>query len=95
MSDTRSVYSAEFKAKIATIAIWETMTIWEICSKYELHSSQVCRWKKELTERSKEIFEDKRKKEIDNRDEQIDKLYKQVWMLTLENNWLKKKSGLA
>jgi len=95
MSDTRTAYSAEFKAKIATIAIWETMTIWEICSKYELHSTQVCRWKKELLERSKEIFEDKRKKEIDNRDEQIDKLYKQVWMLTLENNWLKKKSGLA
>jgi putative transposase len=96
MSDKRIQYTSEFKSKIAMLAIWETMTIWEICSKFELHSTQVCKWKKELQERSKELFEDKRKKDSDlsDREKQIEKLYNQVWKLTVENDWLKKKSGL-
>jgi hypothetical protein len=40
----------------------------------------VCKWKKELQERSKELFEDKRKKDSDlsDREKQIEKLYNQV-----------------
>lgn len=96
MSNKRNVYTPEFKAKIAMLAIWETMTIWEICSKFELHSTQVFRWKKELQERSKELFEDKRKKDTDLewKEKELDKLYNQLWKLTVENDWLKKKSAL-
>jgi len=39
MSNTRSTYSAEFKAKIALIALSESMTISEICTKYEVHAT--------------------------------------------------------
>jgi hypothetical protein len=44
------------------------------------------------------LFEDKRKKEKNDDKEKekiIEQLYKQVWKLTVENDWLKKKSGLA
>lgn len=96
MSNKRTTYKAEFKAKIAMLALQERMTIWEICSKFELHSAQVSRWKKELQERSKEIFVDKRKKDsqLSQKEEELDKLYNKLWKLTVENDWLKKKSAL-
>lgn len=96
MTNKKTVYTPEFKAKVAMVAIWETMTISEICSKYQIHSTQVCKWKKELLERSKEIFEDTRKKDIKliEKEKELDKLYNQLWKLTVENDWLKKKSVL-
>ena len=96
MSNKKNTYTADFKSKIAILTIQETMTIWEICSKFELHSTQDCRWKKDLQERSKELFEDKRKKDKDlkGQEKELDKLYNQLWKLTVENNWLKKKSAL-
>ena len=96
MLNKRVVYTPEFKAKIAMLAIWETMTIQEICSKYELHTTQVSKWKKDLQERSKELFERKSKKvsKAKDKEKHIEQLYKQVGKLTVENDWLKKKSGL-
>lgn len=96
MSNKRTTYTAEYKAKIAMLAIGESMTIWEISSKYSLHSIQISKWKKELQNRSKELFEDKRKKsvEINDKEIEIEQLYKQLWKLTVENDWLKKKSGI-
>ena len=93
MSNTRSTYSPEFKAKIALIALAETMTVSEICTKFEVHSSQVANWKKELQERSKELFEDKRKKDKwqEIQEQELEKLYKQIGKLTVENDWMKKK----
>jgi hypothetical protein len=40
----------------------------------------VCKWKKDLQNRSKELFEDKRKKtvETDNKEKEIDQLYRQL-----------------
>lgn len=91
--NTRNVYSAEFKAQIAMLAIWQTYTMSEICSKYSLHSTQVSKWKKDLQDRSKEIFENKRKNDIElvEKEKELDKIYKQIWKLTVENDWLKKK----
>ena len=96
MNDKRTNYKAEFKAQIALLAIQETMTIWEICSKFELHQAQVSRWKKELQDRSKELFEDKRKKDskLTEKEKELEKLYNKLWKLTVENDWLKKKSAL-
>jgi putative transposase len=96
MSNKRNSYSAEFKAKIAILALSETMTIWEICSKFELHGTQVCKRKKDLQIRSKEIFERPNKKDdtFVDKEKEMDQLYKQVWKLTVENDWLKKKSSL-
>ena len=96
MSNKRTSYKPEFKAKIAILCLQETMTIWEICSKFELHSAQVSRWKKDLQERSKELFADKRKKDTDlkEKEEELNKLYNKLWKLTVENDWLKKKSAL-
>lgn len=96
MSNKRIVYAADFKAKIAILAIQATMTIWEICSKFELHSSQVCKWKKDVQNRSKELFEHKKKEDMRkvDKEKEIDQLYKQLWKLTVENDWLKKKSTL-
>jgi transposase len=80
MSNNKTVYTAEFKAKVAMDAISERLTISELCSKYHLHSTQVCKWKKDLIERSKEIFEDTRKKDsrLLEKEKELEKIYNQV-----------------
>ena len=72
------------------------MTIWEISSQYEVHPTQVSHWKKTLEQKGSSIFENtanSSKKDIQNQ-KQIETLYKQIGQLTVENDWLKKKSGL-
>jgi len=96
MTNKKTVYTPEYKAKVAMEAIKETMTISELCSKFHLHSTQVSKWKKDLIERSKEIFEDTRKKDsrLFEKEKELEKIYNQVWKLSVENDWLKKKSVL-
>lgn len=45
---TRRVFNAEFKAKVALAALREDKTLAELCQQYELHSSQIIEWKKQL-----------------------------------------------
>lgn len=96
MSNTRSSYSAEFKFKIWLLALSETQTIAEISSQYEIHSTQVSKWKKQLQEQGKTVFETKNSGQEEHKKQQtkIESLYKQIGQLTVEVDWLKKKSGL-
>ena len=77
------------------LALSERQTIAEISSEYEVHSTQISKWKKELQEHGHELFADKRKKEDSSQkqSQEIDRLYKQIGRLTVENDWMKKKSG--
>ena len=50
--------SAEFKKRIAVEALKENKTVREIASEYEVHPSQVCKWKNDLTEKAISLFED-------------------------------------
>jgi transposase len=89
----RTRRSAEQKGKIAIEAVKDQRSINEIAKEYEVHPVQVSKWKKELVEKAKSIFQDKRckaqKKLITEED-----LEKKVGKLTMENDWLKKKLGL-
>ena len=57
-------YTAAEKAKIALEAIKANLTINEITQKFGIHSTQILKWKKELLERSPELFSDSQKKKI-------------------------------
>ena len=72
-------------------------TVNEIAAKYELSPVMISRWKAEFIERASMVFEkktsevDKMKKEYESKQEHLEKL---VGQLTVEVDWLKKKSGL-
>jgi transposase len=87
-------YSAEEKAKVALDVIKGEMTIAQISSKYGVHSTQIVRWKKEALESMVSGFKSKSKPRDTSQDQLIRELYEQIGQVTVERDWLKKKSIL-
>lgn len=85
----------DLKAKVALTAIKGEMTISEISSKFQVHSSQIARWKKQALQGLMEIFS-KNGKSPSPHDSSpmVEELYKEIGKLKVENEWLKKKSEL-
>ena len=97
---TRRLHSAEFKAKVALEALKEENTVGEIGARYGLHPKMVSQWKQEFIENASCIFSRNKRDsqiqaELKRQDERIEDLYKEVGLLTLAVNWMKKKSRQA
>jgi transposase-like protein len=88
----RKRHNADFKAKVAIEALREDRTLAELASEYEIHSSQITNWKKELQDRASEIFGANVSKEIKTAKNKEAELYRQIGQLKVEVDWLKKKS---
>ena len=86
-------YEEAFKAKVALEGLKGDLTAAEISAKYEVHENLVTRWKKELADNSQMVFEKKGKKdkEIEERDNRIEKLEKELGKAYIERDFLKKK----
>jgi transposase len=95
--EKRNRYTPEFKTKVVLEVLREEQTVNEIAGKYEVSPVMISRWKAEFMERASMVFEkksseaDKIKKEYESKQEHLEKL---VGQLTVEVDWLKKKSGL-
>ena len=89
----RKIYPKELKARVALEALKETKTIAEISSEYEIHSTMISKWKKQLHDNIADIFIRKDDREPDAQ-QQIENLYKEIGRIQVENGWLKKKLGL-
>ena len=61
---------------------------------YQVHPTQIGRWKKTLEEEAEKLFSDKRKKEDRNKERVIDELYRKIGKREMEISWLKKKFNL-
>jgi transposase len=90
----RNQYSAEFKAKVAILAVSNTQTVAEIASTYKVHPTQIAKWKALLQKNAQDIFSDKRQRHLENKEKLIEELYKQIGQRNVELDWLKKKVGL-
>ncbi len=86
-------YTAEEKAKVALEALRGTMTLNEISSKFQVHSTQITRWKTIAKEGLLNSFKTPTKKDVQD-NELVEELYKQIGQLKVELDWLKKKSTL-
>ena len=93
MKNKRRNHSAAFKAKVALEAVKEEKTIAELAGLYQVHPSQIAKWKKQLFEMLPEIFSSRGQGEQKDQDELTDQLYQQIGQLKVELDWLKKKSG--
>jgi len=84
----------DYKAKVALAAIKGDMTLSQMASKYEVHSSQITRWRKQVLEGLREIFSSGKATAASIDPKLVDDLYKQIGKLQVENEWLKKKAEL-
>ena len=94
MKSLRSKYPPTFKVKVALEAIKEEKTSAELSSQYQVHPGQIRTWKAILKQGAADLFNGNRKKAEDNKEQLIQELYRQIGQLTVELDWLKKKSGL-
>lgn len=93
MKSGRRNHSAQFKAKVALEALKGAKTTNELGALYEVHPTQITKWKKRLVSEAQGIFSDQRKR-AENDDEALRaRLYQEIGQLKVELDWLKKKVG--
>ena len=93
MKAKRRRHDPEFKARVALEAIKGIKTIQQIASEYGIHSVQVSEWKKKMLEGAPEVFEAGRgKARAGDFEREREKMHAKIGQLTLENDWLRKKS---
>ena len=90
--------SADFKFKVVLEALREESSLAEIASKYDVTSKSIQNWKKEFIDNGESIFNKskelkKQKNALNEKDEYIEELHSTVGELTVQLNWLKKKSA--
>lgn len=92
---TRRKHTASFKARVALEALKEQKTLAQISSEYQLHPTQIRRYRDQLKDGIELVFSNHQAKELQSKNELIDKLYYQIGKLNTEYEWLKKKLGIA
>jgi len=65
----------------------------ELASEYQVHPTQIKKWKKIATEGMVEVFTDRKKKGDEEKNCLIEELYREIGQLKVELDWLKKKFG--
>jgi transposase-like protein len=88
----RKRHSAQVKAQVALAAMRERETTAQIAVRYGVHPTQVSVWKKQAKESLAEVFSSDRQQHQQDQRELVDELYKQIGQLTMQLDWLKKKS---
>ena len=93
----RKTFTGKFKATVVLEILKEEKTISEIASQYEVHPSQLAKWRREAINGLANVLEDGRQNS-DKEREALEKknleLYTEIGKLTTQLNWLKKKSGI-
>ena len=91
----RKHHGGAFKTRVAVEAIAGHKTVNEIAGAYEIHPSQVAKWKAEALARLPEVLSEGRKVKADSRPQTEARLYEEIGRLRMEVEYLKKKLGLC
>jgi transposase-like protein len=100
MDTPRKTYTPEFKLKVVLESMQRDTTQEAVCKKFGISSSMLHRWKKEFQQNATGVFSDKRdpkqKAQAQGYEpgESPDDLKKIIGELTVQNEILKKASGL-
>jgi len=93
MKQSRRKHSPSFKARIALETLKGEQTVAELAKRFEVHPSQVRKWKKELTEGAEDIFGADHDQDGKDHDALIAQLYQQIGQLKVERDFLESKLG--
>ena len=93
----RRQFTAEFKTRVVLELLKEEKQLGELAAEYELSPNQLRNWRKEFLENAPKVFsQSKQEKELLAKEkaleEERNQLMAKVGQLTIENDWLKKKS---
>jgi transposase len=92
MTQKRRQFTAEFKSRVARAALREDKTLAQLASEFGVHPNQITEWKRQALESLSEVFSRKRKKQHQDNQQLIDRLYRKIGELQVDVNWMKKKS---
>ena len=94
MKQGKRNHSAQLKAKVALEAIRGIKSLAELASHYEVHPVQIGKWKKQALDELPLVFANRKRREQDDHEALLSRLYQQIGQLQVELDWLKKKAGL-
>jgi transposase len=89
---TRRRLDGALKAKVALEALGNEATVAELAAKYQLHPNQIYAWKKQLLDGAAMVFSGATGKEA-SRKAEISELYAKIGQLTVERDFLSRRSG--
>ncbi len=92
MTRKRRKHSGQFKFKVALAAAKGDKTINEIASEYNLHTTQISNWKKQLLTEGSVVFNSSTARQLQEQEARETELYEQIGRLKMELEWLKKKA---
>jgi len=94
MPTTRKSYPPSLKAKVAVEAIKGQKTTSQIAQIYRVHPNLVGKWKQAALAKLPEIFRQPNTNQAPADAEKAE-LYEQIGRLSVELDWLKKRSGVV
>lgn len=93
MKEHRRKHSPSFKAKVALEALKGEETVAQLASRFDVHPSQVNKWKKELIEGATDIFGSSRVQKKSDTQQLAAQLYQQIGQLKVERDFLENALG--
>ena len=93
MTKNRRKHSPSFKAKVALEALKGEETIAELAHRFEVHPSQIRKWKNSLAEGAASIFGDEQTQKKKDDAELVGRLYQQIGQLKVERDFLENALG--
>jgi transposase-like protein len=92
----RRRFTAAFKAQVVQEILRGEKTIAQIAAKHKIHPNMIGQWKAAAIKGLPTLFDEKRNAAAvkADHDAEIQELFEQIGRLSIENAWLKKKSGL-
>jgi transposase-like protein len=91
----RKIYKPEFKAQVVQELVMGKESLNEVASKHQIAPATLIEWQKTARENLYLVFQKREEleKALARKDERIAVLERKVGQLTIECDWLEKKSG--